>query len=414
MGAGGSSQWDGAHPDLDVRPWAHEAAELRWAVDIDRWAPNPAEWEVVLGALPEADRRAVDGLERPIERRRALASKLLQRRCVSVALNVADAGVRIARTRGGKPYVAPCVDGTACDRSNFNFNASHDGHLVVLASDPALLVGIDVVAPPRLRAELHSFDAVRRAFATCLTEREWRAVESEATEGGKLRAFRVHWALKEAYVKARGDGLAFELRRVELYPCRPPDAAMAGEEVEASAVNVSSEEVGAEVAAEVAWVCVHVDGELQRAWVGHVYDLPGGHVACVVRGPVSEARDDIGEFRATLGAAVPIAEHCARLACAPPPFRMVQVRELVPPQSLEAYDAACAVGEAACAPLTQPPRPEPERQLRAASGAWMHPLISQVPPRGEGSRHVSGGELTVHPNNFARPQHDFDNECVVT
>ena len=101
-----------------------------------------------------------------------------------------------------------------------------------------------------------------------------------------------------------------------------------------------------------------------------------------------------------------------QLACAPPPFRMVQMRELVPPQSLEAYDAACALGEAACAPRTQPPKPE--REPRAASGAWVHPLTSPVSPRGEGGRHMSGGEWTVHPNNLARPQHDFDNECVVT
>lgn len=49
-----------------------------------------------------------------------------------------------------------------------------------------------------------------------LTEEEWEVVESEIDDNTRLRSFRRHWCLKESYVKARGDGLAFALARAEV------------------------------------------------------------------------------------------------------------------------------------------------------------------------------------------------------
>ena len=197
-----------------ITPWpSAPTSEARWVVDVAAWQPSEAELRFLLTVLPASDRTAALAF-RGMDRKRAVVSRLLQRHCIRASLQLPEERVVVARTKGGKPFEASGLPRPP-SRANFNFNVSHEGQLVVLASDPALLVGIDVSAPFELRGgpSMGDFAEVRASFANTLSEREWEAVEAAGGEAERIRAFRRQWSLKEAYVKARGDGLAFELQR---------------------------------------------------------------------------------------------------------------------------------------------------------------------------------------------------------
>ena len=106
---------------------------LRWAVDISAWEPQQQELDYLLGLLPEEEAQACAAFRRDADRKRALASRLLQRRACCTALCLSWGDVQIERTRGRKPYCANAggVGGGAgaADRSaapNWNFNVSHE------------------------------------------------------------------------------------------------------------------------------------------------------------------------------------------------------------------------------------------------------------------------------------------------
>jgi 4'-phosphopantetheinyl transferase len=117
---------------------------------------------------------------------------------------------------------------------NFNFNVSHEGDFVVLASEPLCVCGVDVAAPASLRPGRAAKPAREylATFSRQLTARETRRILAAGNEGVSLRrprhsqshmrsteamqaAFQRLWSLKEAFVKARGDGLALELGRLD-------------------------------------------------------------------------------------------------------------------------------------------------------------------------------------------------------
>ena len=239
---------------------------------------------------------------------------------------------------------------------------SHDGHFVVLASDPALLVGVDVNAPFELRARNEAaggFDGVRATFDAVLTEREWEAVEGAADEAARIFAFRRAWSLKEAFVKARGDGLAFELRRVEFAFCDPPHARAAAE---------------AAADGDPLWARVLIDGELQPDWRGESSVLPRGHVVSVVRTAVGAAQDAWGGLRRSFGRPeLPPAELRARLA-ARRAFRAVAVRELLPAAHARAYDRALEF-DATCPPneWSEPADAAAAAEPKPELPAWFNP-----------------------------------------
>ena len=93
--------------------------------------------------------------------------------------------VRIRRTKGGKPF-----EGGDAERApavaNFNFNVAHEGSYVVLASDPALLVGIDVSAPFEMRHDAEklgsTLEELRCKFEKSFTDDEWDAMACAPTE----------------------------------------------------------------------------------------------------------------------------------------------------------------------------------------------------------------------------------------
>ena len=144
------------------------AAQARWAVDIARWKPRPSEWYFLLTLLSMNQRSAVTKLNSLTDRKRALVSRLLQRRCVCTAFGVDNKSIEFALTKGGKPYLDLAASGIEPRPTapNFNFNVSHEGHLVVLVSEPVLLCGVDVSAPFALRGgpPLGDFRQIRDTF----------------------------------------------------------------------------------------------------------------------------------------------------------------------------------------------------------------------------------------------------------
>jgi len=326
-------------------------------------------------------------------------SRLLQRRGTAVARRLPDESIVIGRTKGNKPFDATP---RTPDESphNFNFNVSHEGHFVVLASDPSLLIGVDVSAPFHLRSgpSLGDFDAVRKTFANILTLEEWDLVEACESEALRLGAFRRAWTRKESFTKACGEGLAFELQRVEFCPCRFPQPAdrseatggglggvsvddsmvapgdkspsslgMQGLSISPSSLGMEStavvptphaghaeltadgERVGDEEASlqgqplptlgDPAWALVHLDGYPMAVWRCRSDELPAAHLASVTRGPVTEAVDEHGDFKRTFARPImPTGEIRARLATPAPSWRLLSIRDLVPPSQRKAYD----------------------------------------------------------------------------
>ena len=99
------------------------AIMLRWFVDVSGWSPSTTEFGYFLAALGHEDRSTIERFIQFDDRKRALASRLLQRASVIQVCRCKDSEVRIARTRGGKPFTTNMKPSSA---PNFNFNVSHE------------------------------------------------------------------------------------------------------------------------------------------------------------------------------------------------------------------------------------------------------------------------------------------------
>lgn len=101
------------------------------------------------------------------------------------------------------------------------FNLSHSGGLAVCAVTAACDVGVDVETPQR---PTDVIALARRYFA----ESEVQALACWSAEEQK-RVFFEFWTLKEAYIKARGQGLSIPLDSFafSLAPERPPSIGFA-------------------------------------------------------------------------------------------------------------------------------------------------------------------------------------------
>ncbi|WP_426424802.1 4'-phosphopantetheinyl transferase family protein [Bradyrhizobium genosp. A] len=100
----------------------------------------------------------------------------------------------------------PCL--LACYRSDLKFSVSHSGDWVLIAIARGRSVGIDV---ERIRTDIDVTNLAKRFFS---------AVESEKlaslTGYALYKAFFACWTSKEAYVKAKGQGLLLALDDFEV------------------------------------------------------------------------------------------------------------------------------------------------------------------------------------------------------
>lgn len=211
-----------------------------WALRVGDWRPCEEEWQRCLaavgkGAEADAERARIARFRKPVrdengalvwvegranpDARSALVGRLLL--LAMARHNRLSKEVLVRRTPHGRPYYD--VDrGGAEAPLLFDANISHHGDWVVAACDTTAVVGVDVLKREcRGTATVSEYVAsMSKATMTpaevaqlhCWASRQQQQ-HTECREHALLDAFCTTWTLKEAFVKALGDGLSFDLQR---------------------------------------------------------------------------------------------------------------------------------------------------------------------------------------------------------
>ncbi|GAA6047319.1 hypothetical protein NBRC10513_003919 [Rhodotorula toruloides] len=172
--------------------------------------------ELLLRYVDSGSRQAISKFRFLRDARRCLLGRLLARYAALAQLDGSDltwSSLSFDRSDRGKPYVVNLPSGISYD-----YSISHDSDLVILAAsagprDKRTTVGVDVmrIAVPW---EGGSTDELVETMRDQLDPRELRQIRSAAAQHARLALALAFWTLKEAYIKAIGEGLHFDLRRL--------------------------------------------------------------------------------------------------------------------------------------------------------------------------------------------------------
>jgi 4'-phosphopantetheinyl transferase len=171
--------------------------------DVRVWHARPGDVWSAPGALSRAlrwltppERARHDRYRHDSDRQMFLLGRAMARVLVGQALGVAPTAWRWRDAERGRPE----IDSPSCPIS---FNLAHSGDLVVCAITRDAVVGVDV--EDRARAVLD-----RRIVARYCAPAERVAIDALGDHDWQDR-FLQYWTLKEAYLKARGLGIAVPL-----------------------------------------------------------------------------------------------------------------------------------------------------------------------------------------------------------
>ncbi|GAA5940905.1 holo-[acyl-carrier-protein] synthase [Sporobolomyces koalae] len=147
--------------------------------------------------------------------RRCLLGRILASFVLSNRLNLQRNEFNILRTSSNRPYA---VLASSLEPLPIDFNVSHDSNLVAIASINSTQAGSERVGIDLMRIrnpwEGTTVPEFVQVLAEQLTEKERFAIEAIPDPETKLRHALALWTLKEAYVKATGQGLHCDLSRL--------------------------------------------------------------------------------------------------------------------------------------------------------------------------------------------------------
>ncbi|CAH9108593.1 unnamed protein product [Cuscuta epithymum] len=191
-----------------------EKGVQRWIVDISVWEPTPQAFSFAMNFLPQHEHSSITRFVKVGDRKRALVSRLLQYSLVHHVLGIPYNEICIRRTVEGKPYLV--LGSEAVDFPNFNFNVSHQGL-------------------------------------------EWNNILNAGSDNKMLGELYRYWSLKEAFVKAIGNGVGHRLDDVEFQ--------------------------------HTCWenILVRVNGRVLKDWRFWLFDLGKNHLAAIARGHPMDA-----------------------------------------------------------------------------------------------------------------------------
>jgi 4'-phosphopantetheinyl transferase len=179
-----------------------------WRIHLEQ----PEHAVAALSAVLSADER--ERAERFVfarHRRRFIVTRACLRALLARSTGVAAAAIRFTYGAHGKPAMD-----TGAAAPLLHFSVSHAADFAVIALAPDLPLGVDIEA---VRPGRDVLAIAARSFAAA----EARAIAT-APEGARELAFFLCWTRKEAFAKARGDGLALALDRY-CVSCLPGEAA---------------------------------------------------------------------------------------------------------------------------------------------------------------------------------------------
>jgi 4'-phosphopantetheinyl transferase len=188
-----ASAW--APPPEIVRARSDEVHVWRARLDVETHRITQ-----LFDTLSADERQRAEAFVFPTDRDRFVAARGLLRAILSRYLACRPGLVRFKHGPSGKPALEadPAPEG-------LRFNLAHAGALALVAVTRGREVGIDVETAA---AACAAADSATRL----LSIREQAELETLPTEQ-RAAAFLRCWTLKEAYLKARGDGLGFGLDR---------------------------------------------------------------------------------------------------------------------------------------------------------------------------------------------------------
>jgi 4'-phosphopantetheinyl transferase len=183
------------HPPRDARALSHGCVHL-WSVGL---AQSKATVDALLDGLSpdERDRAARFRFER--HRNRFVVARGVLRSILAGYLDLEPGHVSFAYGPAGKPELTG---------SSVSFNLSHSDDLAVYAVGVGRAIGIDLEALREMP------EAGRIARHVC-SPREQAALHDGGVDTLN-ETLLAYWTCKEAYVKARGEGMTRPLRSIEV------------------------------------------------------------------------------------------------------------------------------------------------------------------------------------------------------
>lgn len=135
------------------------------------------------------------------DRDRFMARRVVLRSLLAERMHCAPADITIEAGPNGKPELR-CTG-----NDDIQFNCSHSSGLALFALAHRTRIGVDM---ERVRPVSHLAEIGRHHF----TRREWSVIDAARSQRPAL--FFAAWTLKEAYLKATGEGLSRAPETIEL------------------------------------------------------------------------------------------------------------------------------------------------------------------------------------------------------
>jgi 4'-phosphopantetheinyl transferase len=199
---------DAATVDSSIPPWRHPPEMLELGRDeIHVWRATldqpPSRIQSFLCSLAADERARAARFYFEKDREHFIVARGVLRAILGCYLNRAPECLSFCCGSHGKPAIAAEPDGDA-----IRFSVSHSGGVALYAVARGREVGIDL---ERIRFDLAVVEIAERYFS----RREVAMLRTLSAEAQRQAFFRL-WTRKEAYVKARGEGLSLPLDQFDV------------------------------------------------------------------------------------------------------------------------------------------------------------------------------------------------------